>query len=314
MIITCNKCHTRYKLKKTVNPKKNIKAKCAKCGHVFPVNRAQPATVSSVPSSVPISIEGLEHAQPNLNAKIISVCNQKGGVAKTTSCLNLAVSLGLLKKRVLVIDFDIQANLTLLMGNSDAKSFFEVLHSEESLISKYILKTNQGIWLLPSNSKMALLAKKHLQDENFEYLLSDQLQSIRPYFDYILIDTPPSGDFYTLNALLTSDLAIIPSPAELLAMKGISHIVSLINVVAEKSGHKIDYRIPITMFDTENTASRVVLKKIQQEFKSKLFKTIIERDQKVQESQIVNKPTIIYDKESKAGRQYYNLAKEILEI
>lgn len=312
MIITCDKCNTKYKLKKTVDPKKNVKAKCAKCGHVFPVNRAQSTKRSTVPSTVAIKIDGLENAQADLNAKIISVCNQKGGVAKTTTTLNLAVSLSLLKKRVLVIDFDIQANLSLLMGHSDAKSFFEVLHSEESLISKYIMKTNHGVWLLPSNSKMALLAKKHLQDENFEYLLRDQMQSIRPYFDYIIIDTPPSGDFYTLNALLTSDIAIIPSPAELLSMKGVNHIVSMVNVVAEKTDHKIEYKIPITMFEKDNTASRVVLKKFKDEFGSKIFNSIIEKDQKIQESQIVNKPAIVYDKESRAGRQYYNLAKEIL--
>ena len=80
---------------------------------------------------------------------------------------------------------------------------------------------------------MALLTKKHLQDENFEYLLREKLQAVSPYFDYIIIDTPPSGDFYTLNALLTSDLAIIPTPCEYLAMQGVNHIVNMINVVAE---------------------------------------------------------------------------------
>ena len=308
MIITCNKCDTKYKLKKTVSIKENAKAKCVKCGNVFPVL----ASTSVSKSSQPINITGLENVKPELNAKVVSVCNQKGGVAKTTTCLNLAVSLRLLKKRVLVIDFDIQANLTLLMGNKDSESFFDLLQSEDQLISKYIVKSNHGIWLLPSNNKMALLAKKHIQDDNFEYLLRDQLKYIKPYFDYILIDTPPSGDFYTLNALLTSDIAIIPSPAEYLAMSGVNHIVNMIEVIAQKSSHKIDYKIPITMFEPDNTAAQVVLKKIRQEYKSHVFDTVIEKDQKIQESQIVNKPTIIYDKESKAGRQYYSLANEVL--
>lgn len=314
MIITCNKCNTKYKLKQTANIKKNANAKCAKCGNVFPILGSKYSNQNPVSSPAKISIEGLEEASPDLNAKVISVCNQKGGVAKTTTSLNLAVSLSILKKRVLLIDFDIQANLTLLMGNKDAKSFFEVLQSDEPLISKYILKTKQGVWLLPSNSKMALLAKKHIQDENFEYLLRDQISSIKSYFDYIIIDTPPSGDFYTLNALLSSDLAIIPTPAEYLSMNGVNHIVSMINVIREKSNHQIEYRIPVTMYDVENTAARVVMKKIKEEFKDNLFKTIIEKDQKVQESQIVNKPTIVYDRESKAGRQYYSMAKEILEL
>ena len=314
MIITCDKCNTRYRLKQTVKLKKTSKVKCARCGHVFLAADNLSKDTLSIEAKDSIKIDGIGDSVPGLNAKIISVCNQKGGVAKTTTSLNLAVSLSLLKKRVLVIDFDIQANLTLLMGYKDAKSFFEVIHSGESLISSYILQTRQGIWLLPSNSKMALLSKKHIQDEKFEYLLTEKLAAIKSYFDYIIIDTPPSGDFYTLNALLASDIAIIPTPAEYLAMQGVHHIVNMINVIKEKSGHTINYRIPITMYDADNTATKVVLKKIREEFGNNIFDTVIEKDQKIQESQIVNMPTIIYDRESKAGKQYYRLAQEVMKL
>ena len=314
MIIICEKCQTRYRLKQTVKLKKTSKLKCARCSHVFLAADNIEKDSEKSKSTEKIVIEGITDEIPRLNAKVISVCNQKGGVAKTTTSLNLAVSLSLLKKRVLIIDFDIQANLSLLMGYKDAKSFFEVIHSDDSQVSNYILKTNQNVWLLPSNSKMALLSKKHIQDERFEYLLKEKIDAIKSYFDYIIIDTPPSGDFYTLNALLASDVAIIPTPAEYLAMQGVNHIVNMIKVVREKSGHDIRYRIPITMFDSNNTAMSVVLKKIKQEFSGKLFNTIIEKDQKIQESQIVGLPTIIYDKESQAGRQYYSMAQELLKL
>ncbi len=321
MIVTCNNCNTRYNINENALKKAEVSARCAKCKHVFTVRKSiektsvENAVVESQPvKNEPINIDGINVTDSNKNAKIISICNQKGGVAKTTTALNLGVSLGLLKKRVLIIDFDIQANLTLLMGYKDAKSFFEVIHSKDSGISEYIIKTKLNMWLLPSNSKMALLSKTHIQDEDFEYLLRDKLKSVAPYFDYIIIDTPPSGDFYTLNALLASDMAIIPTPCEYLSMQGVNHIVNMINVVREKSDHVLDYKIPITMFEQDNTASRVILKKLKDEYNDHVFTTMIEKDSKIQESQIVHTPTIYYDKESRAGRQYYNLAKEIINL
>jgi len=316
MIVTCDNCNTSYKISDSAIKRAEISARCAKCKHVFIVRKSMQKSQESESKTdiKPVEIEGINISDSNMNAKIISVCNQKGGVAKTTTSLNLGVSLGLLKKRVLIIDFDIQANLTLLMGYKDAKSFFEVIHSKNTGIAEYIVKTKMNLWLLPSNSKMALLSKKHLQDENFEYLLRDKLKSISQYFDYIIIDTPPSGDFYTLNALLASDVAIIPTPCEYLSMQGVNHIVNMINVIREKSDHVLDYKISITMFEPDNTASRVVLKKLKDEYKEHVFSIMIEKDSKVQESQIVHKPTIYYDKESHAGRQYYNLAKELIYI
>jgi len=319
MIVTCNNCNTRYNINEGSLKKSEVSARCAKCKHLFTVRKS----VENVPSAstrnqtedtLPIKIDGIHSSDTSRNAKMISVCNQKGGVAKTTTALNLGVSLGLLKKRVLIIDFDIQANLTLLMGYKDAKSFFEVIHSKDTGISEYIIKTKLNMWLLPSNSKMALLSKTHIQDENFEYLLRDKLKTVSQYFDYIIIDTPPSGDFYTLNALLASDMAIIPTPCEYLSMQGVNHIVNMINVIREKSDHVLDYKISITMFEADNTVSRVVLKKIQDEYTDHVFSTMIEKDSKIQESQIVHKPTIYYDKESRAGRQYYNLAKELINL
>lgn len=317
MIITCDNCNTRYNINESVIKKTETSVRCSKCKNVFVVRKKVPQSINEnnlTMNNDPVVIDGIDIADCNHNAKIISVCNQKGGVAKTTTALNLGVSLSLLKKRVLIIDFDIQANLSLLMGYKDAKSFFEVIQSKDVGISEYIVKTKSNIWLLPSNSKMALLSKTHIQNENFEYLLRDKLKAVAEYFDYIIIDTPPSGDFYTLNALLASNLAVIPTPCEYLSMQGVAHIANMIKVIRDKSGHDLDYKVSITMFEVGDTASSVVLKKLKDEYTDHVFTTMIEKDAKVRESQIVHKPTIFYDKESRAGRQYYNLAKEIVAL
>ena len=317
MLITCEKCRTRYKVDASTIKKPKFRVRCAKCNHKFTVNKPQPQVVPvHAPEQAPQQQANVVHAsQPapvvESSCKVITICNQKGGVAKTTTCLNLGASLALMGKRVLLIDFDIQANLSLLLGYKDAKSFFEVIHSDAGDLSQYIMQAKNNLSLLPSNSKMALLSKKHLSNENFEYMLRDKLQSIKNDFDYILIDTPPSGDFYTLNALLASDMATIPAPCEYLSMNGVNHIEAMINVIREKTDHKLDYQILITLYEPENTACKVILSKFHEQHAGKILKTIIEKDSKIQESQIAHSPVIFYSRESRAGQQYQKLAEEI---
>ena len=186
-----------------------------------------------------------------------------------------------------------------------------MIDSEDAKLSEFIIKTKYNMSLLPSNSKMALLSKTHMGQDNFEYMLRDKLLEVKQHFDYILIDTPPSGDFYTLNALLASTSAIVPAPCEYLSMNGISHIEGMIKVIQNKINHFIDMSVLITKFDRNNTVSQVVLDKIKSRYKLKVMKTIIENDQKIQESEIVQTPAIIYDCESPAARQYLQLATEV---
>ena len=315
MIISCAKCLTRYRLDDgAVNAiqKKKFSARCVRCNHVFTVYKTKVQNESTLASRSIASIDGIGDTAEKRNCKVITICNQKGGVAKTTTCLNLGASLAMLGKRVLLIDFDIQASLSLLLGYKDAKSFFDVIHSDGEDLSKYVLKTSQKFWLLPSNSKMALLSKKHFGNENFHYLLRDKLEKIEQYFDYVLIDTPPSGDFYTLNALLASDTATITAQTEYLSINGVKHVENMINVIKEKTGHEIDFHILVTMYDPTKTTSKVILKKLNDQYDGNLYKTIIEKDEKIQESQIVFTPTLLYSKESHAGLQYYKLAQEIV--
>lgn len=311
MIITCGKCKTKYRIDDKAVPKDEFKVRCTKCSHAFLVKK--PSATSEVPPHIKRKESAATTYKDNPNCKVITICNQKGGVAKTTTCLNLAASLVQMNKRVLVIDFDVQSNLTLLLGHKDARSFFEVIDSDDTKLSEFIIKTKYNMSLLPSNSKMALLSKTHMGQDNFEYMLRDKLLEVKQNYDYILIDTPPSGDFYTLNALLASTSAIVPAPCEYLSMNGISHIEGMIKVIQNKINHFIDMSVLITKFDRTNTVSQVILEKIKSRYKLKVMKTIIDNDQKIQESEIVQTPAIIYDCESPAARQYQQLASEVNE-
>lgn len=311
MFISCDKCNSKYKVDESVFKKPTLRVKCSKCQNVFTAYKT-PQQHDATPYVLEDS--GASAKESTTECKVICVCNQKGGVAKTSTCLNLASSLSEKGKRVLLIDFDVQANLSLLLRCKNKKSFFEAMDSDGGDLTKAIVKTSHGIWLLPSNSRMSLASKKYLNQENFEYLLREKLKRIKKVFDYIIIDTPPSGDFYTLNALLASDLAIIPTQCDYLSMNGVGHIVKMINVICNKTKHKIDYRGLATLYNPENTVENVVYEKLKNQLSGKMFNTVINRDTSLQESHIARLPVLKYDIDSKAGQQYLELTEELLGI
>jgi len=273
------------------------------CNHVF--------TAYKLPQTeAPLLIK--DEVKP-FRDRIIAIINQKGGVAKTSTCLNLGISMSLLKKRVLLVDFDVQANLTISLGYKKIKSFYEVFQSDTNGLSGVIKKTKYpNLWLLPSNSNMALLTKKHSNKSNSGYLLRDKLNLVKDRFDLIIIDTPPSIEFFTLNALIASSFVIIPSQCEYFSTHGVDKVEKIIQIINQKTNQDIDYKILVTMYDAKSTSSKVVFAKLKSKYKEKAFNTIIELDNKIQESQILNVPVIYYDKESRSSTQYLNLAKEIL--
>jgi chromosome partitioning protein len=245
--------------------------------------------------------------------RVIALSNQKGGVAKTTTCLNLAVALARMGKKVLVVDFDVQANLTILLGFRKTRSFYELLNREVKGINDVILHTKYpNLSLLPSNSKMALLKKRYLTQHNFEYLLKNRLEEIENKYDHILIDTPPSIEFFTLNALIAAQLVIVPTTCEYLSMHGVSQISDIIKVL-KGIDHDVEYKVLITMFDAKKTSERVINEKIRRKYGAMLCKTVIELDDKMQESHIVNLPIQYYDEKSRSAGQYQALAREITE-
>jgi chromosome partitioning protein len=234
-------------------------------------------------------------------------------VAKTSTSLNLGISLARLQKKVLLIDFDVQANLTTSLGlPANSRSFFDILRDGRDTIFTSILESGTaGVHILPSNSRMALLSKHYMYRPGFEILLRERLKQVTDHYDVILIDTPPALDFCTLNALSASSLVIIPTPCEYLSMHGIHKIEEIIRAVRQKSGRDIDYRILITMYDPDSTASQVIHHKIRELFGDKVFATVIETDEKIRESLIVHQPVIAYDEHAPSALQYMELAREL---
>lgn len=300
MIISCVKCNSRFNLKNDRISKSVFKVRCSKCGNVFDAYRTDPDKNSK------------NHGH---QCRVISVCNQKGGVAKTSTCLNLGFSLTGLKKKVLLIDFDVQANLTVLLGYGNTHSFYDIVKKDIDDLKDFIIQTPyKNLFLLPANNNLVLLNKKYFGKKNFEYLLRTKLKSLKKQFDYILIDTPPSIGFYTLNALTASDLALIPGQCDYLSTHGIDQISKIIELVIRKNNPGLISRVLITMFDSKSTASEMIFTKLADIYRQRILKTIIHYDEKIRESQIMSQPVLDYDRKSRAGSSYLFLAKEISGI
>lgn len=296
----------RYELNDQDVQEQSFIARCLSCDHTFTAYR--PVRVEE------IKFVDLPAARKRCdNENIIAVSNQKGGVAKTSTCLNLGLSLAMHDKRVLIIDFDVQANLTISLGFKETTSFYDALNGGPDDLQNYIIKTKYpNLSLLPSNKNMVLLNKKFFGASHFEFILKDRLLPIKEHYDYILIDTPPSIEFFTLNALTASQLVIIPSQCDYLSTHGIDQILKLIELIKAKTNPFIESRILVTMFDKESTASKMICNKLKQLYPGLSYDTMIELDARIKEAQIMNMPVLQYNQKSRAGRQYLRLAKEIL--
>jgi chromosome partitioning protein len=305
MIIKCQQCETRYKLADERITQNIFRVRCSKCDNVFTVHKPEEIKPLDLPEEAVLP--------DTLPYKIIAVSNQKGGVAKTSTVLNLGMSLAMKDKRVLLVDFDMQASLTISLGiNKPVKTFYDLLHVPGTTLADVIVKTKYpNMWLLPSGPNMALLMKKNINEKHFEKILRDKLETIKDRIDHIIIDTPPSIEFFTLNALMASDFVIIPTQCEYLSMHGVSHIVEVINIIKQKQNENIDYKVLITMYNPENTVAKVIYKKIRDKYKDKLLNTSIAFDTKMQESQIMTTPVYQYDKTCSSANEYLELSEEI---
>lgn len=248
-------------------------------------------------------------------AEVIGVVNQKGGVGKTTTAVNLGAALAELGKYVLLIDLDPQANTTSHLGiepESVEKSVYHFLIGQNS-IRELIRETNiVGLHLLPSNMDVAGLTVELVNLPDREFRLADVLRKLRPYYDYIIIDCPPSLGLIAINGLVASDKVLIPVQAEYYALEGIGQLLKTMDLIQENLGAEIGILgALLTMYDLHSSLSQKIAFETQQYFPGYVFETIIPRSPELAEAPSYGSTIFQYAPRSRGARAYNQLAREV---
>jgi chromosome partitioning protein len=251
-----------------------------------------------------------------LMAKIIAIVNQKGGVAKTTTTVNLGAALAMSEKRTLIVDMDPQANSTsgLGLGKYDGElNLYSCL--AEGLDIKSILKPTELEYLkvAPSNKNLVGAEIELIDQDQREYRLKTTLAQVADDFDYILIDAPPSLGLLTINAMVAADQLLIPVQAEYYALEGVSELMDTMNRVKSSFNPALSIRgLLITMVDDRTNLSRQVEDEVRKAFGELVFSAVIPRNIRIAEAPSFGKPVLLYDVASKGASSYLKLAKEFL--
>jgi chromosome partitioning protein len=248
--------------------------------------------------------------------RIISISNQKGGVGKTTTTVNLAAYLAEKGKKVLIIDIDPQGNAGFGIGiNAEEMetTIYEALIGEIP-IRQVIFNTEvDGLFLIPSNIDLSGAQVELQEKPEKEFILKKALAEIKNSFHYIFIDCPPSLGILTLNSLVAADTVMIPLQCEYYALEGLSQLLKIISMVQESLNPKLSVEgVVLTMYDSRTNLAQQVASDVQDFFKDKVFKTIIPRNVRLSEAPSFGKPINIYDRNSVGGVAYSNLADEVI--
>lgn len=247
-------------------------------------------------------------------AKIIGIANQKGGVGKTTTAVNLAAALGVLEKRVLLIDADPQANATSGLGVEEAQnSTYHLLEHSADAKSCIQKSSSPNLDIIPSHIDLVAAEIELVDRENREYMLKNALQSIKDDYDFIIIDCAPSLGLITVNALTAADSVIIPIQCEYFALEGLGKLLNTIKNVQKIHNPDLDIEgLLLTMFDGRLRLSNQVVEEVNAHFPEMVFKTIINRNVRLSEAPSFGESILNYDAESKGAVQYLQLADEVL--
>ena len=249
--------------------------------------------------------------------KIIAIANQKGGVGKTTTAINLAASLAALEYKILIVDADPQANSTSGFGfdvRNIKTSVYECL-VDDVIASDIILTTEiEGLDILPSNIDLVGAEIEMLNQPNREKKLKQVVGSVKENYDFVLIDCSPSLGLLTVNALTAADSVIIPVQCEYFALEGLGKLLNTVKIIQSRLNPDLEIEgFLLTMYDSRLRLSNQVVEEVRKHFQEMVFDTIIQRNVKLSEAPSFGKPALLYDANSKGSVNYLNLGRELLQ-
>lgn len=250
-------------------------------------------------------------------ARIISLANQKGGVGKTTTAINLGASLAALDKKVLIVDFDPQANATSGLGIDSRKvdkTIYDCIINDIEPSSAIIGTEIENLELVPSNIDLVGAEIEMLNTEHRESILKNVLKNIPDRYDFMLVDCSPSLGLLTVNALTASNSVIVPVQCEYFALEGLGKLLNTIKIIQKNLNRDLIIEgFLLTMYDSRLRLSNQVVEEVQKHFQQMVFDTIIQRNVKLSEAPSYGQPAILYDAESRGAVNYLNLAQELIE-
>jgi len=247
--------------------------------------------------------------------KIISISNQKGGVGKTTTTINLATSLAAVKKNVLIVDADPQGNASTGLGityNARKPTIYEMIHERKLLVEGIKETLIPGLKIIGANTDLAAAEVELTNFEKREFIFKSIFSEIND-FDFIFVDCPPALGLLTINSLVASDTTLIPLQSEFFALEGLSSLMSTIKLIQQNYNKDLKIEgILLTMLDKRNSLSSLVEKDVRQHFGNQVYKTTIPRNVKISEAPSHGKPALVYDTQAAGSLAYIELAKEVI--
>ena len=249
--------------------------------------------------------------------KVIAIANQKGGVGKTTTAVNLSACLGKKGKKTLLIDIDPQGNTTSGVGvdpRGVEKSVYDCIINDVPMSEVLVDTGFDNLWVCPANINLAGAELELVTKENREYVLKNAISEIKDKFDFIFIDCPPSLGLITLNSFSAADTILVPIQCEYYSLEGLSQLTNTIKMVKKKLNPELELEgVLLTMFDARTNLSIQVVAEVKKFFRDKVYGTIIPRNVRLSEAPSFGQPVIEYDKHSKGAECYNDLAEEVIE-